>query len=270
MKRLCFVVLFTALVASASHPAAAQDIASTVTIREAGLMPVSPLDKVVSRSGHNSPPSFCKPCLWYAGDFNSNNSDANGAANEKDLLIRASAVYVPFTVPKGKIWNVTGVFGIVFDTDTVIDPKQADWSFSKGVSAGHAGKVIKSGTTPATFTGFYHCGQEVQCWQVEVKGIKVTLKAGRYWLSVVPYCTNKNDSNCSSTRYFLMDVEDNPPLEHYGPKNVLDASYITSKQHGLYFAPTWGGGGPCGGNGCDMFSAGLLGTAKVDNGAPDH
>jgi hypothetical protein len=213
------------------------------------------------------PPSFCKPCLWYAGDFNPNNSKANAISNERDITVNQSAVYVPFTVPKGKIWRVTGAFGIVLATVDVIDPAQADWSFSKGVSTGNAGKLIKSGTSAATFkTLGCNGGIEIHCLGILVKGLKVTLKAGRYWLTVVPYCTNQNDSQCGSARYFLADVEDNPPLNHFGPKDVLDASYFTAQSFGFFFAPTWGPSGVCVGLGCDMFSAGLLGTSETDEG----
>jgi hypothetical protein len=212
-----------------------------------------------------TPPSFCKPCLWYAGDFNPNNSNANGLPNEKDLTVSGSAVYVPFTVPPGKMWRITGVFGVVLSEIDVIDPPQADWSFSKGVSTGKAGKLIKAGTSPATVTVLgCNKGISIFCLGILVKGLNVSLKAGRYWLTVVPYCTNQNDSACGSARYFLADVEDKPPLNHYGPKDVLDASFVTSKQFGFFYSPTWGASGTCGGLGCDMFSAGLLGTSKVD------
>lgn len=218
------------------------------------------------KSSPPNPPSFCNPCLWYAGDFNINNSKANALSNESDLTIDRSAVYVPFTVPAGKIWNITGAFGIMLSTVSVIDPAQANWSFSQDVSKGNAGKLIKSGRSHATAT-VLGCNQgiEIICLGILVKGLNVSLKAGRYWLSVVPNCTNQNDSQCGSARYYLADVEDHPPLNHYGAKDVLDASYITSKDFGLFYAPTWGLSGACGGLGCDMFSAGLLGTSKADD-----
>jgi hypothetical protein len=217
------------------------------------------------RSKAPAPPSFCNPCLWYAGDFNINNSNSNGMSDEKDLTVSQSAVYVPFTVPKGKVWRVTGAFGIVLSEVGGIDPAKADWSFSDGVSKGNAGKLIKSGTSRATVT-VLDCnkGVSIFCLGILVKGINVTLKAGRHWLTVVPYCTNQNDSQCGSARYFLADVEDKPPVNHYGPKDVLDASYVTSKDFGFFYAPTWGSSGACGGLGCDMFSTGLLGTSTAD------
>jgi hypothetical protein len=94
--------------------------------------------------------------LWYSGDFNLNNSKANGVTNEKDLLVSQSAVYVPFRVPKGERWKVTGAFGIVLSEIGTIDPAQADWSFSKGGSTGNGGKLIASRTSPAT-VNFLNC-----------------------------------------------------------------------------------------------------------------
>jgi len=205
-----------------------------------------------------SPPSFCKPCLWYSGDFNYKNPKANALANEKDLFVQ-SAVYVPFRVPKGKRWKITGAFGVVLSTETVIDPAQADWSFSKGVSTGNGGKLIASGTSPATATPLGCNGNlAIACLGILVKGLHVTLKAGKYWLTVVPYCTNQNDSYCSGARYFLANEEDDPnPLNHVGPKNILDDSFWTSSTFGVNFEST----NPYG----DMFSAGVLGRSFVDS-----
>jgi len=211
-----------------------------------------------------APPFFCKPCLWYSGDFNPNNSKANGLTNEKDILVSQSAIYVPFRVPKGERWKVTGVFGIELSEIGVIDPAQADWSFSKGVSTGNAGKLIASGTSPAT-VNVLGCngGISINCLGILVKGIHVTLKAGKYWLMVVPYCTNQNDSQCGSARYFLADEEDDPkPLNHVGPKNILDDSFWNSTTFGANFELL--GPSVCG-IGCDMFSAGVLGKSTADD-----
>jgi len=211
-----------------------------------------------------APPFFCKPCLWYSGDFNVNNPSANVLTNEKDLLVSQSAIYVPFRVPKGERWKVTGVFGIVLATVNVIDPAQADWSLSKGMSTGHAGKVIASGTSTATTTVLGCNGIfDFYCLGVLVKGLHVTLRAGKYWLTVVPYCTNQNDSQCGSARYFLADEEDDPkPLNHVGPKNILDDSFWNSTTFGANFELL--GPSVCG-IGCDMFSAGVLGKSGAES-----
>ena len=269
-KALLSILMVVALIPLVSRSGAAQEEAPRPAVRDHGpappsapvmAVPFSPL------STASAPPSWCKPCLWYAGDFDVNNKNANGVANEKTLAVSQAAVYVPFTVPQGKTWSITGVFGNMLAAYDVIDPPQADWSFSKGVSDGNGGTVIKSGTSPATIELFGQGNIPEYQVMVKVKKPMVTLKAGEYWLTVVPYCTNSNDSYCSGAYYYLADVEDDPPPNHYGPKNVLDASYFTSSYFGYYYVPTWGSSGVCGGTGCDMFSVGLLGTAKADDGA---
>lgn len=237
----------------------------SITLLALAMCALAAAQEATPTAKASGPPAFCKPCLWYSGDFNPYNSKANGSSNEMDIIASQAVVSVPFTVPKGKIWKITGAFGVVISQIDVIDPPQANWSFSKDVSTGKAGKLIKSGTSPAT-VNLLGCNGvlEFYCLGVLVKELNVTLTAGRYWLAVVPNCDNPNDSQCGLARYFLADVEDNPPLNHFGPKNVLDASYFTSKQFDSFYAPTWGSSGTCGGSGCDMFSAGLLGTSKVD------
>ncbi|HWY02474.1 MAG TPA: hypothetical protein VNX60_02305, partial [Candidatus Acidoferrum sp.] len=54
-----------------------------------------------------TPPPYCRPCLFYGGDFDPSNPAANSLQN--GLLYHGSpaAVYVPFFVPSGQIWTVT-------------------------------------------------------------------------------------------------------------------------------------------------------------------
>ena len=53
------------------------------------------------------------------------------------------------------------------------------------------------------------------------------LPAGKYWLSVVPYCTNKNDSNCTYWRMFLMN-DDGVMAHRYGPLEPANNSFFNS------------------------------------------
>ncbi len=154
------------------------------------------------------------------------------------------------------------MFGVTFLVIDVLDPPQAEWSISTGVSKGNAGHLIASGTAPATVSPL-NCGAGLPfiCGAVSVSGLSVKLQPGKYWLSVVPQCTNTNDHECDSARYFLADVEDHPPHEHFGPRDVWDDSFFTSS-HGSYFEPTAGVGGVCGTFGCDLFSAGVEGTVN--------
>jgi len=79
------------------------------------------------------PPNYCKPCLFYGGDFG-DASVANGLANEQDLIDSNAQVWVPFDVPKAQQWKVTGLFTNDLSSVSVLDPQKAVWSIATGVS----------------------------------------------------------------------------------------------------------------------------------------
>ena len=72
--------------------------------------------KAASASGKCGNPAGA--CLFYGGDFLDNPLYPpflpNGLANENTLLVPGTpygaAVWVPFTVPAGQTWDVTGLF----------------------------------------------------------------------------------------------------------------------------------------------------------------
>jgi len=81
-----------------------------------------------------TPPAFCKPCLFYAGDFDSDASDANGLANEVDIIVSTgAAVYAPFIVPKGKTWTVTGLFTDNLMEVARLDPAISPYEIREGI-----------------------------------------------------------------------------------------------------------------------------------------
>jgi hypothetical protein len=206
------------------------------------------------------PPAYCKPCLFYGGDFDDSLATANGLWNgvNSELGI-AGEVLVPFTIPKGQIWFVSGLFTNNLSNVSVIDPKKANWSISKGVTTGSGGHTIAKGTAPATYTPTGRSGFGLTEYTVLVKIEPLALGPGTYWLTVAPLCTNSADSACTSALYYESDTEDSPPLNHYGPLEPNDMSYFNSASFLDTYAPTWGASGACSGVGCDRFSAGVLG-----------
>src|SRR5208283_5008537 len=101
-----------------------------------------------------TPPTFCKPCLFYAGDFDSTASDANGLANEVDVIVSTgAATYTPFIVPKGKTWTVTGLFTDNFMlSGAYVDPKISPYEIRKSIpkAGGSGGKLVCHGTGATT------------------------------------------------------------------------------------------------------------------------
>src|ERR1700693_4511105 len=147
--RMKATLLVSALAAVLMPVAAAQDngrLPQASLDREVNL-PVPAQAEALGNPPHQdpTPPSYCKPCLFYAGDFDSNASDANGLANEVDAIVSTgAAVYAPFIVPKGKTWTVTGLFTNNFMSSNTIDPPIIPYEIRKGIpkAGGDGGQLV--------------------------------------------------------------------------------------------------------------------------------
>jgi hypothetical protein len=199
-----------------------------------------------------APPKYCKPCLFYAGDFGPKSKNVNGLANEEDILVSYAAVLVPFDVPKTQKWKVTGLFTNDFSSVDLIDPQQAAWSISTGVTQGSCGTAVASGNSHASFTptGRGDFGFNEYTTLVKIKATQ--LQPGRYWLTTIPECTNT--SYCSDARYFATSFA-GKPADPFGPPEPCNLAYSTTTP-----------GRNCTGGQhqkmCQRFSAGVLGTEQ--------
>jgi hypothetical protein len=216
-------------------------------------------------------------CLFYGGDFVFNPLGPpflpNGLANESDLILSGTpygaATWVPFTVPAGKGWEVTGLFTNNLSSYGVLDQAPTEpvaaafWSINEGVSAGSAGTVIASGTSAATSTPTGRAAFGLTEYTVQVTGLSFPLAPGTYWMAVVPICTNTGDPYCGGV-WFESDVEyiNSTATNALGPAEQVDASFFDSAFFGFSFYPTNGPIGACFGFGCDAFSAGVLGKKE--------
>jgi hypothetical protein len=235
MKTMHFVA---ALMAALIATAVAQD----------SYLPEASLDREFSLQGPNraaacslprrtrTPPTYCKPCLFYAGDFDSNASDANGLANEVDIVVSSgAAVYTPFIVPKGKTWMVTGLFTNNFLSSFSIDPKTSPYEIRKGIpkAGGDGGKLVCHGTRPATLVNVGTCFPTYATIVKNIKGCR--LPAGKYWMSVVPYCTNPNDSTCTNSWRSFLANDDGAMNHRFGPLEPANDSFFNS----VFFGANW-------------------------------
>jgi len=181
-----------------------------------------------------APPSYCKPCLFYAGDFDSNASNANGLANEVDTIVSSgAAVYTPFIINETRPWTVTGLFTDNFASLSTLDPATSPYEVRNKIPAagGTGGKLVCHGKSKSTNTdtGLNDFGYEI--YATKVKVAKCTLKAGKYWESVIPYCTG---SECSNYRAF--EANDDGAMNHkFGPTEPANNSFFNS----VFFGATW-------------------------------
>jgi hypothetical protein len=200
-----------------------------------------------------APPTYCKPCLFYAGDFDSTVSNANGLANEVDVIVSSgAAVYTPFLI-NAKPWTVTGLFTDNFASLATLDPAKSPYEIRHGipVAGGSGGTLVCHGVAASTNTdtGLNDFGYEV--YATKVKVTKCTLKANKkYWESVVPYCTG---SECSNYRGF--EANDEGAMAHrFGPLEPANNAFFNSVFFGAVFQQTAQQGQP------GRFSSGVIGT----------
>lgn len=279
---LCSIGLAAALIYS-TQPAAAQKANGTPNYSgppKPAIQNYGPFQNSGFKDNSKKPdPGKCGnpagACLFYGGDFIDNPFGspflANGLANETTVFIPGTpygaATWVPFTVPAGQTWNVTGLFTNNQATFGVLDQypntpsSAAYWSINEGVSPGNAGTVVDSGTSAATSTPTGRVAFGLTEYTVQVTGLSITLTSGEYWMAVVPLCTNTDDAYCKGV-FFESDVEyiNTRPKNAVGPAEPLDASFFDSSYFGVTFEQTNSEDGACGGVGCDAFSAGVLGT----------
>ena len=213
-------------------------------------------------------------CLFYGGDFVFDPfyppSLPNALGNETTTVVTGApygaAVWVPFRVPVGQTWAVTGLFTNNMAGYGVLDqaPTQptaaAYWSVNEGVAPGSAGTVVASGISAATSTPTGRAAFNLREYTVQVTGLTFDLTPGSYWMIVVPLCTNTGDPFCTGM-WFQSDVEyiNVKPRNAFGPPEPMDASFFDSPFFAMTFFPANSPVGACLGSGCDAFSAGVLG-----------
>ena len=226
----------------------------------------------LAQNAHQStPPPYCKPCLFYGGDFDPNGPLPNALRNQ-DALTGYEALYVGFGVPPNQTWTVTGVFSnnLAQAPTAEIWPPEIEWSISTGVSQGNPGTVIASGTTKASLTptgrNWNNMNEYTVLGRLSADQI-VTLPPGHYWMTALPVCTYSGPAHCQGQYFFLSDVEDVPAPKAKGFEST-DVHFWNAPPT-YNFVEVGGPDGICaqqgGGGGCDKFSAGLLGTATLDN-----
>lgn len=223
----------------------------------------------VSAGTTDSPPPYCKPCLFYGGDFDPNGPFPNALENQESVILGNAAVYVPFAVPPNQTWTVGGFFSNNLSSHAKLDPPQIQWSVSTGVSQGNAGTVIASGTSQATLTPTGRSWNGMNEYTVLGRlnaGEVFTLTSGHYWTTAIPVCVQNTADSCQGVTFLMSDVEDVPPPHAKGFESTDESYwYFPGLEN---FVETGGSNGLCsqpeGGGGCDKFSAGLLGRAQLN------
>jgi len=251
-KMLCCTALCAALILLAGS-AVAQNPAY---VRSSGI-------SGVGHVGNTAAPKYCKPCLFYGGDWNSTASNWTAFGNTDDTVTGDDFQnFSPFKVKAAS--TATGLFTNNLSTvGCTIDPKKALWSIHTGVKTGSGGKVVAHGNSAATFvaTGRSYSSYTECTAKVKIKATKLT--AGKtYWEQVTPECTNSTDTTCSSSYYYETDTFNTAGTKqgsnHFGVAEPKDLNFAYSKNYSYIYENNCAEGysDPA----CTWMSDGVIGT----------
>jgi len=214
-------------------------------------------------------PAYCKPCLFYGGDFDTNSPAADTFANENILpggSATLSQIYSPFVVPAGETWKVTGLFVNSIAYPTKLDPATTPWEIRTGIppAGGNGGTLVASGQATATMKPTGRSLDGTPEYTILVRwNTPVVLQSGTYWENVTPQCTNPNNSQCTAqglTGFLESDMETMYGFNGYGPAEPWQDSFWNAPDFGLTWANTYQVHLQRGEPGGDAFSAGVMGT----------
>lgn len=164
--------------------------------------------------------SKAHPCVYYGGDFNMNDPNANGYANENTLSVPNTYTYNEVNVPVAA--SISASFSNNQATDDVFDPQTALWFYRTGVSEGDGGTLICSGDNPAMITQINYVYGIAQYEVLTKTPCKVP--AGDVWFVVTPNCTNPNDPGCAEE--FWESTTD-------GTLNAINGKFTVTSKTGM-------------------------------------
>ena len=156
-------------------------------------------------AGNGVPPALCDPCLFYAGDLDPADRNANGFSNEDTVFIPGSSTYAAY-FPSRTV-TVTGIFFNV-QADANFDPLTATYDVRTGVTEHDGGTRLASGTTRIQVAATGRIFTGINEYSIAVRlAAPLVLNPGEYWFNVTPMCTNgATDGSCSVGRIYASNT----------------------------------------------------------------
>lgn len=195
-------------------------------------------------------------CLWYSGDFDAANENANALWNANSTGSETTMqVWVPFIAlpASAAAFDAVKINSITFNEMTASAPtvESMTYQINTGMSVGVAGATYASGTCQFAVpvaTGRSFSGKTEYAYTCNLS-TPVTLKLKTlYWVNVLPVLAGNNVA-------YLSNAVDSPELHHSGWGNVYDdAFFYSSSLEDDYLNSTTQGAG------LTEFSVGMTGT----------
>ena len=148
--------------------------------------------------------TFGLNCVFYGGDFNANDPNANALANENDAIVGGNP-YGASTWQNFK-WGGGAIDGLFTNNLSGLNPTSGYWEIRTGVSPGNGGTLLASGTGTSGGASFLHTatGNTAFGYQEFTDAVLtpgLSLGAGKYWFSVVPTDLNGADRSYNTNTF---------------------------------------------------------------------
>ncbi len=174
---------------------------------------------------------FCPSgsCLYYAGDYDSRYSSADGLFNANDTGNGLDGQAWLGVKPDRDV-TVTGATFVEFITPGYQLTNPIPFSVQIGVKPGQAGTTICSTSGNATVS-LYQDFQAVQTWSITIKKLSKSCKLKKgaiYYINLLPTSSDGYGS--------AANVVDRNPQNHYGWKNDPNDCYFNSASFGADYS----------------------------------
>jgi len=252
LRSLPFTVAAIVILVAGAFAQANRPSATAAGIRNEGAAPI----KLAA-------PSDCSPCLYYSGDFDASNPNADGLRNGNETWQSVdSQVWVPFTPTSDGVRSGTPpllihkhilVTKITFNMQMNQPPSdlsKTTWAFKTLVSSGNFGvngPHNTCGFVAVTATGRSFNGYTEYSITCNLKTAAKLAVGTNYWVNLYPTFT-------TSSYGFVSNVEDLSPPNLLGWGDDFDNSFFNSTYFGANYVPvtTYGP--------FDEFSIAIAGT----------
>jgi hypothetical protein len=191
------------------------------------------------------------PCIFYSGNFDYSNPNANGLENENDAIVGGNpygaATYENFKIG-GTTANVTGLYT---NNLSMLNPASAYWEIRTGISEGNGGTLIASGTgSGANFsqTETGRSGFDYTEYTDLVSGLNIDLAVGTYWMAVVPQDPLNVNRSFNSNTFGSKQVGADILNEQFLNSAFFGANFTNANTQGVFPA----------------FSAGVVGIGSPE------
>jgi hypothetical protein len=174
---------------------------------------------------------FCPPgsCLYYAGDYDSSNSNADSLYNANDTGDGLEAQVWVGVRPDRDV-TVTGATFVEMLAGDYVATNPTPFSVQVGIKPGQVGTTVCNTSGNATFA--IYGGNQPSTYNYTIKKLAkpCKLKKGEvYYVNLLPTAADGYG--------FLVNAADKKPPNHYGWKNDLNDCYINGSGFGLDYAP---------------------------------